>query len=263
MMKYREEGMGDPIVLVPGGLTGCVSWEPHAARLAVRNKVVRVQLISVEYGRRMRPLPQDYSQVTESVALKEAVDETVPEGKIDLAAWSFGAAVALIYALDNPERVRTLTLIEPPAFWVLEEEPTDPGFTQLRRLGEEIKGDVSEEQLARFTRTVGISPPKVDPRMLPQWPLWMKYRRSLLNTYAVFTYHDDPRRLHDFRAPVLLVKGTGSAPFLHAVIDTLNRQFPIGEVVEYPEGHAPHIVSLERFLEKFSTFMAMGGALHP
>ena len=37
----------------------------------------------------------------------------------DLVAHSFGAAVALRYALNNPARVRTLTLVEPTWFGIL------------------------------------------------------------------------------------------------------------------------------------------------
>jgi pimeloyl-ACP methyl ester carboxylesterase len=120
---------------------------------------------------------------------------------------------------------------------------------------------VSEEQLEEFVRLVGISPPGVDPKGMPQWPLWMKYRRSLRGNFAPFVTRDDPERLDGFRAPVLLVKGTGSAPFLHAVIDVLGRRLPDNEVVEYPAGHAPHIVSMDRFMEKLASFQAQKGRI--
>jgi pimeloyl-ACP methyl ester carboxylesterase len=50
-MKYEIAGdAGDPVVLVPGGLTGWLSWKPHAERLARTRRVVRVQLLPVELG---------------------------------------------------------------------------------------------------------------------------------------------------------------------------------------------------------------------
>jgi len=37
----------------------------------------------------------------------------------DIIGMSHGGVTGLLFALENPRRVRTLTLIEPPAFWVL------------------------------------------------------------------------------------------------------------------------------------------------
>jgi pimeloyl-ACP methyl ester carboxylesterase len=260
-MQFKIEGKGEPLVLVPGGLTGCVSWEPHAKRLATTRSVVRVQLLNVEYGLKDRPLPADYSFKTESGALKATLDEAIPSGPVDLAAWSFGAAVALTFALDNPDRVRTLTLIEPPAFWVLDRPPQDPGFEQLKSSSEETRDEVDGEKLEEFVRLVGISPPNVDPRQMPQWSTFMRYRRSLRGNIAPFVTRDDSRRLDEFEPPVLLVKGTGSAPFLHAVIDALGRHLPNSETVEYPAGHAPHIVSMDLFLDKMASFQASRGRI--
>lgn len=258
-MLSRTEGEGAPIVLVPGGLTGCISWEPHARRLAATRKVIRVQLLNVEHGLKDRPLPPGYTLRTEADALGTTLDEIVPGDPVDIAAWSFGAATALSYALDHPGRVRTLTLIEPPAFWVLSPDYHHPGLDELRRSSERTREEVSEDRLAEFVRLVGISPPDVDPRSLPQWPLWVKYRRSLRGNIAPFATRDDPARLGNLPVPVLLVKGTGSAPFLHAVIDELARRLPDSEVVEYPAGHAPHIVSMDLFMDKLAWFQAEKG----
>ncbi len=74
-MQVEVTGEGAPIVLVPGGLAGWLSWEQHALRLAHTRKVVRVQLVSVEYGLSKRKLPSDYSLKTESMALKTTLDE--------------------------------------------------------------------------------------------------------------------------------------------------------------------------------------------
>jgi pimeloyl-ACP methyl ester carboxylesterase len=87
----------------------------------------------------------------------------------------------------------------------------------------------------------------------------MRYRRSLRANTVPFEFRDDPGRLDDFQPPVLLVKGTGSAPFFHAVIDALGRRLPDSETVEYPAGHAPHIVSMDRFLDKMTSFQALKG----
>lgn len=255
MMLAKITGEGAPIVLVPGGLIGWLSWEPHALRLAATRKVIRVQLISVEYGLENRKLPSDYSLKMESRALEATLNDLELAGPFDLVAWSYGAAITLDYALDHQDMVRTMTLIEPPAFWVLgSKKPSGPEYDSLIELSKSIRGDVSEIQLEQFTCAVGLCPPGKAPQELPQWQLWMQHRQSLLNTSAPFNHTDDPSRLHNFTRPVLLVKGTGSAGFLHQIIDSLALQLPDAEVVEMPAGHVPHIISMDRFLDKLAIF---------
>jgi len=70
-MQSKVIGEGAPIVFVPGGLTGWLSWEPHAERLSKTRKVVRVQLLNVQYGFENRTLPKDYSVKMESQALAQ------------------------------------------------------------------------------------------------------------------------------------------------------------------------------------------------
>ena len=56
-LLYEVIGQGEPIVLVPGGLSGWLSWIPHAERLSKERTVVRVQLRSIELAEAGEPLP--------------------------------------------------------------------------------------------------------------------------------------------------------------------------------------------------------------
>jgi len=254
-MQAKVTGEGAPLVLVPGGLTGWISWEPHAERLSTNRKVIRVQLLNVQWGFEDKRLPPNYSVKTESRALAETLGELKFEKQIDIVAWSYGALITLDYALDHPDSIRTLTLIEPPAFWVLRATAgLDAEAQQNAATLQKLYGDITEDQLEQFALTVGLCPPQQACRELPQWPLWLTYRRSLRNSPAVLEYEDDISRLRAFNRPVLLVKGTGSAKFLHQIIDVLAAQFPDAKLVDMPAGHAPHIVSMGRFLEQLEIF---------
>jgi len=259
-MQSEVTGQGEPLVLVPGGLTGWLSWEPHAERLSATRKVARVQLLNVQYGLENRPLPADYSVKTESQALATTLDELKLETPPDLVAWSFGAAVTLDYALDHSEHVRSLTLIEPPAFWVLRAQgPLDAEARETTSMLQTLHGDISETQLEQFLLAVGFVPAGKAAHGLPQWPLFVRHRQSLRNSAAVVQHEDNPARLRAFRRPTLLVKGTGSAKFLHHIIDALATQFPNAQVTEMPAGHAPQIVSMDRFLAELASFQAAAG----
>jgi len=259
-MQMKVAGEGKPLVLVPGGLTGWLSWEPYVDQLSRTRKVIRVQLLNVQYGFENRPLPPDYSVKAESQALAAALSEAQLNAAVDIVGWSYGGLISLDYALDNPDCVHSLVLIEPPAFWVLHSVgEVDAGVQQNEAMLRTIQGDITEEKLEQFLCAVGLCPPGQSPRQFPQWPLWVQYRQALRNNKAVLEHEDDSRRLNAFHRPVLLVKGTGSASFHHRIVDLLAKELPRAEVIEMPGGHAPHIVSRERFLDQMNRFQAKIG----
>lgn len=258
-MQLDLKGEGPPLVLVGGGLTGMASFAPHQARLAGERQVIRAQLLMVQYGLENRPLPEGHSIRMESEALANALTGAGVEGKFDLVAWSFGAVTSLDFALNHPDRVRTLTLIEPPAFWVLDATGRKDADSarekkQMAELNAGMRDDVDEGQLVSFLRQAAIAPPGVVPQSLPQWPDWYKHRRSLRGNDAPLRHTDSADRLAGLKVPVLLVKGTGSSHFLHAIIDALAVTLPDARVIELPGGHAPHLASMDRFLTELATF---------
>jgi hypothetical protein len=50
------------------------------------------------------------------------------------------------------------------------------------------------------------------------------------------------------------VKGSGSTRWLHHIIDGLSEHITHSRVVEFPGGHAPHIVSRDMFLPEWERF---------
>lgn len=245
------------MVLMPGGLTGWISWIPHAEILARQYRVVRAQLLAVALGLQNQPLPNGYGVRYEAQALAEALEGLSP-APFHLVGWSYGAEVSLDYALNHPERIRTLTLIEPPAIWVLGAKGPLPQavLDERKTIAKLGPGDVSEDQLVWFTHFAGFVPKDVDPRTLPQWPAWVKHRQSLRTGDVAFRHEDSAERLRGFARPTLLVKGTGSAPFLHDIIDALAEMLPNNRVVELPGGHAPQLVAKDDFLKILTEFLA-------
>lgn len=263
-MLLDAKGEGDPIVLVGGGLTGWASWVPIQERLAKTRRAIRAQPLAVQYGLEDRRLPEGYGIRTESDALAAAIDALGVASPIDLVAWSFGAEISLDFALGHPDRIRTLTLIEPPAFWVLSatgkrdaEAAREEEAMRAQRAG--MTDDVSEDQLATFAHQAAFVPKDVDPPTMPQWPVWVKHRRSLRNGGAEWKHTDSADRLRAFPKPVLLVKGTGSSHFLHQIIAGLAETLPHAEVVELPGGHAPQLAAEAAFLERLARFEASAG----
>lgn len=255
-MQTAIVGDGEPLVLVPGGLTGWLSWQPHAEQLAEDYRVIRVQLLSVELGLEQAPLPAGYSILTEKEALRNTLDH-LDVHTADFAGWSYGALTSLRFALDHPDRVRSLTLIEPPAFWVLRSRsPLGDEAQAEQRLFESFgPGAISEKQLEDFIHLVGLIPPDGNAREMPQWPLWAEHRQSLRTAHVPYLLEDDIARLRTFDKPVLLLKGEGSQEFLHNIIDILGEELPNARVETLPGGHAAHIVSMEPFMLMLREFL--------
>lgn len=254
-MQSAVTGEGEPLVLVPGGLTGWRGWQPHAEQLAEDHRVIRTQLLSVGLGLEGTPLPADYSVLSEKEALRRALDDLGVEAA-DFAAWSYGALTTLRFSLDHPERVRSLVLIEPPAFWVLRSRGPLPDavLEEQREFQSFGPGEITEDQLVRFTRMAGLVPEDVNPRELPQWPVWVGHRQSLRIADTPYRLEDNIERVRRFEQPVLLLKGEGSVPYYHAIIDILGEEFPHAQVETLPGRHAPHIVSMEPFMQMLEEF---------
>jgi len=259
MMSYEVSGPegGFPIVLVPGGLSGWVSWKPHAEVLSKDSRVVRVQLLNMAAAERGQTPSSGYSLRSESEALKNTLDK-LDIRKVNLVGWSHGGAVSLDFALNYPDRIRTLTLIEPAAYWVGRAYgqfgDEERQFVEFLR---GIRDPPTEDDLIKFLRGNGLVPPGIDPRGMPRWPVWNSLKIALLSLHTVVEHSDDLARLKVLRGiPVLLVKGVESTGVNSGIVDLLSKNIgPSSRVIVLPDGHACHIVAMDRFISELQQFM--------
>lgn len=150
-------GEGDPLVLLPGGLTGWISWIPHQERLASDYRVIRIQPIHNEMGSAGKPGDPSYTRETAIASLRFTLDELEIE-TAHFAGWSAGGKGLLDFAIAYPEMTASLTLIEPASHWILEETGAmDPGLFEyieyLYSLGGKI---ITEDDLAMFLHEAGF-----------------------------------------------------------------------------------------------------------
>ncbi len=259
ILTHEVKGEGPPLVLLPGGLTGWVSWASYADSLAARWQTVRVQPIHNELGSAGERGDAEYTADIERDSLLMTLD-ALNIAAADFVGWSGGGRALIEFALAYPERVRTLTLVEPAAYWILDQlGETDPEVAHLNRFFHDLAGeDVSEDDLAEFCQLAGLVSSADKARRNPHWASWVPHRMALSwgSEQA-----DRPRRgvdeLAGISCPVLLVHGNATTDWLKRVVAVLDERLPDARVLELPGDHASHLenpdvfpAELERHLDR-------------
>jgi pimeloyl-ACP methyl ester carboxylesterase len=251
-------GEGSAVVLVPGGLTGWVSWTPLADALSASRRTVRVQPIHNERGSAGERGDAGYTAAIERESLLMTMDALgVRTG--DFAGWSAGGRALIEFALAHPDRVRTLTLVEPAAYWILDGlGDCDPVVARLNRFLHALAGqDVSEDALAEFLELAGLAPSKDRARDHPAWPSWLPHRMALSwSSELADRPGRDVAELAEIRCPVLLVHGSATTDWLKRVVAVLDARLPDARVLELPGDHACHLENPGVFLAALERHLA-------
>lgn len=244
-------GAGEPLLLIPGGLTGWLSWIPHQERLSARYRTIRVQPIHNELGSAGMKGDASYTRGLAVESLLLTVDHLEIE-RAHFAGWSAGGKGLLDFAIAYPSRLLSMTLVEPAADWILEaagesdrehQESTDFLYALAGQ-------NVSDDDLARFLYVAGFVSDSDQARSDPYWERAWPHRMTLswLSEQLMGSDHS-VADLAAVQCPALLTKGTRTGKVERRVVDLLALHLPNATVVELEGSHAHHIENIDRFLE--------------
>ena len=251
------EGSGQPIVLLNGGTFDRTAYAPHSKRLADSFTVIRLQQFNIQYANEGRTLPRNYSVKTESEAILTTLDSLHITTPIILVGHSYGGVIAFDFALNHPDRVRSLVLIEAPLFDLAKQKGV---------LTQEMKG--IEELTSHFTPDAEVTEDMVkafrcklsdcttaDIRQHPMWPQWIKQKDRLRGLSATPNYTVDLNKLHDFRKPVLIITGTATIAPNKQVDKLLAQEFPNAKTGSLPGEHIAVYRNAETFVQLLNAFL--------
>lgn len=111
-LHYIEQGQGEPLVLLHGGLSDYRRFAPQMAQFAQNHRVISYSQ-RYNYPNQNLPIVDDYTTQVDAqdlVAFLQALDLD----QSHIVGYSSGAYMALTMSLEHPEMVRTLVLNEPP-----------------------------------------------------------------------------------------------------------------------------------------------------
>jgi pimeloyl-ACP methyl ester carboxylesterase len=238
-LSYADTGSGQPLVFVHGVGTSGEIWADDLAPLAEDCRLV-------VYDRRgygaSSPSPRDWGQHR---ADAEALIEALDAKPAVLVGYSGGAMIALPLALERPDLVSSLVLLD-PAFDLKSCRTaglvrTVLGAQLRRRLFGDRRGAEHWMRYVASYSTGGSAYDKASPK---------RRERLLSNAAAVFDDYAsgggeevDKSRLANLDIPVTIVGAALSPPFLRRSCDNLRQLLPQARTVTLQ--HSGHYVSLD------------------
>lgn len=151
-------GTGIPVVLVHGALaTGTEEWQ---AQEPLADEGFQLLVLDRRgYGRSPAADGEDFLRDAEDIA------EVIGEGA-HVVAHSYGGLGAMFTAARRPEAIRSLALLEPPAFTMTDNDAASDLVDGVRRIWNDDVPD--EEWLERFLEAVGTDLATLPPAILEE-----------------------------------------------------------------------------------------------
>ena len=262
-VHYRDEGapQGIPVVLVHGSGGSLHNWEPLAERLGEDYRIITY----TQPGHGLTgPHPRDdYS----FAGMAEALDLVVRELDLEtfvLGGNSMGGWVAWRYALDNPDRVSALLLLDASGAPLPESEPT-PQLPLAYRLAQNPVGRLAIQHYTprrMVERTaydyVAVKSVMDDAAVDRYWEL-LRYpgnRRAAALRLITDREAEYADRLSEIAAPTLILWGAEDAPTPVAMARSFEARLPNAETVIYDGvGHLPMEEAPDRTARDIDAFL--------
>ena len=239
-IHYIEQGTGEALILLHGGLFDYRSWSLQMDDFAKKYRVI-------SYSRRYSYPNKNSVDVRYRPAVSDAADlkgliKALGLKKVHLVGLSYGAFTGLIFAVDNPNMVASMTLAEPPSHQLIRdlhggEQMYQDFMLGLKPMVEAFKRDDDRDALVIFNRKMGRDfdklPQAAAASMLQNAPALKAINLSSEPFPAI-----SKESLRKLKIPTLMIKSERADRLHSAVTDELARLIPMAKSVVVPNsGH--------------------------
>ena len=204
-IHYRDEGSGPPVVLLHANYSSLFMWEPWAAALKDRHRVIRLDLPA--HGLTGPDPTGDYTLQRIQRLFERFVDERGLQ-RFTVIGASIGGTVAMRYAADHPDRIERLGLISPGS---LEKRVRGRSTPAKVPKAFDLITLVTPRALPRFMLTNDYGDPaRVSDAVVDEWwSMWMREgnRAAMLGLLRQYVSGGVEDKIRAVRAPVLLIWG--------------------------------------------------------
>lgn len=252
-----DRGAGTPIALVHGGVFHAApAWAKQLGPLI--DAGYRVIAVDRRGHGRSDAGDTDFVSVHLHADDLRLTLELRDAKRAHLVGVSYGALVCLEFALSWPERVVSMTLLEPPLFtWLSSDPEYQPWFEKFMAIGSK-KGEVPlEEWLPEW---LGLMDARMAAEISPNspvWPLVEKQAVLIFNEEAGWQYSPDQLIVQSLDVPTLILNGDRSEPPMQKLGELVAEALPDGEHRYIPGGgHDSHARRPEVFNEYLLSFLS-------
>jgi len=251
---YWERGSGPVILLVHGMFGDHLDWEPVLELLAVRHRVLAVDLPG--FGESEKP-DENYCAEFFVAAIAEFLDQ-VSVRRATLVGNSFGGILALRFALAHPDRVERLILVS----GVREFSEEERTFTRQRMSRENLLRLTPEVNQQLFAPIFAKDGPaqrryfaKQDAKLKrADYP---EYARAMARSIETALTAYQPNRLGEIVCPTMLLWGEQDAVIPPDHVRSAMSQLKSGTLQLLSGcGHAPQIDDPKAFLDAIEGFLS-------
>ena len=240
---YEATGRGPPVVLIHGHSLNLRLWDAQVAPLVDGGyRVIRYDVRG--HGRSEAPAT-GYTWENYSLDLRDLLDGLGIDAPVHLVGLSMGGGIALQFAVDHPQRVASLVLVD----------STVPGFTYSPEFSatiEELTQVARSEGPRAALERVWLSHPIFDG--IRRFPDRFEFLKGIVLAYPARDYLDETEypqpqwqvidRLAEIRAPTLVLVGEDDLPDFRLIADILAANISTArqEVI----ADAGHLLNLEQ-----------------
>lgn len=258
-LTYIESGQGEPLILVHDAATDLRSWAQQIDEFAKHYRVIAYSR-RYHYPNSATGKENDYTFQQHAADLLELIKQ-LNLGRAHVIGHAYGAAVATLAAIQDPQSFRSLTVMEPPLESLLPQLQADAA----RYARNQILSIVRREILKRHNMS-GAMQTFVDwSRTSGAWDAMNAdaRQRYIENGNAVAAYSAHPEapefRCEDgnkITVPTLVVTGSASAPNNHIIGSTLAECIPNAKRAVVPKAaHWMHRESPAEFNQAVLEFL--------